>query len=224
MIEVSAGVEKGRGLMKEKVRIGVAVLITAVLFALYMSVLNYFEEPVWKPLLVFALLLGLFAAACIYLPCRLPAGGVKWLAHFLQLWFLLFLVYLPAWISLFPGTFGYDAPIQIAEYFGDAGTSLTSHHPLAHTFLMGWLFSLGEMLFHSYTAGFVLYMALQVLAVTGSLSYSLLVCRRCRVPLIWIMLGALWAALNPFLWVLTFTSTKGQRRYSMQIQWNTTQP
>ena len=229
MIEVSAGVEKGRGLMKEKVRIGVAVLITAVLFALYMSVLNYFEEPVWKPLLVFALLLGLFAAACIYLPCRLPAGGVKWLEQvkglyhraeeavdsyftdrgfFLQLWFLLFLVYLPAWISLFPGTFGYDAPIQIAEYFGDAGTSLASHHPLAHTFLMGWLFSLGEMLFHSYTAGFVLYMALQVLAVTGSLSYSLLVCRRCRVPLIWIMLGALWAALNPFLWVLTFTSTK----------------
>ena len=44
MIEVSAGVEKGRGLMKEKVRIGVAVLITAVLFALYMSVLNLFFE------------------------------------------------------------------------------------------------------------------------------------------------------------------------------------
>lgn len=215
--------------MKEKVRIGAAVLITAVLFALYVSVLNYFDKPVWMPLLVFVLLLGVFAAACIYLPGRLPAGCKRLLergkdlyhrieesadglftdrSFFLQLWFLLSLAYLPAWISLFPGTFGYDAPIQAAGYFGDAGTPLTSHHPLAHTFLMGWLFSLGEKLFHSYTTGFVLYMALQALAVTGSISYSLLVCRRCRVPLIWIVLGAVWAALNPFLWVLTFTSTK----------------
>lgn len=215
--------------MKEKIRIGAAVLITATLFALYVSVLNYFDEPVWKPLLAFALLLGLSAAVCIYLPRLLPAGCKKRLerirdlyhrveakvdglftdrSFFFQLWFLLFLAYLPAWISLFPGTFGYDAPIQAAEYFGDAGTQLTSHHPLAHTFLMGWLFSLGEKLFHSYTAGFVIYMALQGLAVTGSISYSLLVCRRRGVPLIWIALGAVWAGLNPFLWVLTFTSTK----------------
>lgn len=59
-----------------------------------------------------------------------------------------------------------------------------------------------------YDAGFALYIALQGLAVTGSIAYSLLACRRRQVPLIWIALGGVWAALNPFLWVLAFSPTK----------------
>ena len=44
----------------------------------------------------------------------------------------------------------------------------------------------------------------QGLSVTGALAYSLLACKRHRVPLIWILIGALWAAVNPFLQVLSF--------------------
>lgn len=215
--------------MKKKVRIGAAVLLTAVLFTLFVQILDYFETPAWKPLSAFILILGLLAVAGCHLPGILPSGCRELLGRglqiycraeeafysmftersfFLQIWLLLFLIYLPAWLALFPGTFGYDAPIQVAEYFRDAGTQLTSHHPLAHTFLMGFFFSMGDRLFRSYQVGFALYMALQGLAVTGSIAYSLLACRRHHVPLVWILTGALWAAFNPFLWVLTFSSTK----------------
>ncbi len=215
--------------MKGKVRVGAAVVLTAVLFTLYDLILDYFETPAWIPLLVFVFVLGLLAAVCIWLPRVLPPGGKKVLgkvrnryrrleesfyeifpqrSFFIQLWLLLFLAFLPAWIALFPGTYGYDAPIQIAEYFREPGTQMSLHHPLVHTCLMGSLFSLGNGLFHSYTAGFVIYMAIQGLAVTGSIAYSLSACRRHGVPLFWIALGGVWVACNPFLWVLTFTSTK----------------
>lgn len=127
-------------------------------------------------------------------------------ALFLHLWFILTIFYVPAYIALFPGTFGYDTPVQIAQYFGEIG--LTSHHPLAHTFLVGFFFSLGDKLFHSYFTGFAIYIALQGLGVTGAAAYSLTACKRHGVPLIWMIAGALWAAVNPFLQVLAFNSTK----------------
>ena len=127
-------------------------------------------------------------------------------ALFLHLWFILTLFYVPAYIALFPGTFGYDTPVQIAQYFGEI--ELTSHHPLAHTFLAGFFFSLGDKLFHSYFTGFAIYSALQWLGVTGAVAYSLTACKRHGVPLPWIIAGALWAAVNPFLQVLAFNSTK----------------
>ena len=177
--------------MKRKVRVGAAVVLTAVLFTFYDLILDYFETPAWIPLLVFVFVLGLLAVVCIWLPRVLPPGGKKVLgkvrnryrrleesfyeifpqrSFFIQLWLLLFLAFLTAWIALFPGTYGYDAPIQIAEYFREPGTQMSLHHPLVHTWLMGSLFSLGNRLFHSYTAGFVIYMGIQGLAVTGSIA------------------------------------------------------
>ena len=221
-------------LNKKKIRLSLAVALTALLFTMYYLILDYFETPAWIPLLVFVFLLCLFSAARRhpaghFIPAQKRRGNnpraekIRALYHrakeffylrltdreyFLLCWLLLSLFYLPAWLAMFPGTFGYDAPIQVAEFFGDADTHLTSHHPLAHTFLMGALLSLGNGILHSYTAGFALYIALQGLAVTGSMAYSLSACRRHGVSLIWTALGGMWAALNPFLWVLTFTSTK----------------
>ena len=42
--------------MKGKVRVGAAVVLTAVLFTLYDLILDYFETPAWIPLLVFVFL------------------------------------------------------------------------------------------------------------------------------------------------------------------------
>ena len=47
--------------MKGKVRVGAAVVLTAVLFTLYDLILDYFETPAWIPLLVFVFVLGLLA-------------------------------------------------------------------------------------------------------------------------------------------------------------------
>ena len=37
----------------------------------------------------------------------------------LFLWLLITLSFVPAYLALFPGTFGYDAPVQAAQYFGE---------------------------------------------------------------------------------------------------------
>lgn len=212
--------------MKKYARMGISILVTALLFTLYILILNYFTIPFWIPLLALTALFSLIAAACIFLPQFLPPRCTELIQQglavyrraetafyslfsdktlFFQLWGLLSLFYIPAYLCLFPGTYGYDAPIQIAQYFKEA--ELTSHHPVAHTWLMGIFFSLGK-LFKNYAAGFALYTALQGLAVTSALAYSLAACKRHRVPLIWILTGALWAAFNPFLQVLSFSSTK----------------
>ena len=64
-------------LNKKKIRLSLAVALTALLFTMYYLILDYFETPAWIPLLVFVFLLGLLAAVCIWLPRVLPPGGKK---------------------------------------------------------------------------------------------------------------------------------------------------
>ncbi len=125
---------------------------------------------------------------------------------FLLLWLALSLCYFPAYLALFPGTFGYDGPIQAAMFFGDE--PLTSHHPLAHTYLLGSLLQAGQTLFGSFQAGLAIYSALQGLIVTASLAYSIFYCVKRGVPVPLLLVGGLYAALNPFLQILTFSTTK----------------
>lgn len=51
------------------------------------------------------------------------------------LWLLITLSFVPAYLALFPGTFGYDAPVQAAQYFGEM--ELSGANPLLHTYLLG---------------------------------------------------------------------------------------
>ena len=55
---------------------------------------------------------------------------------------VLVIFYLPAFISLYPGTLGYDGPVQLDMYFG--GQPVTMHHPVFHTWMMGSLITLGK--------------------------------------------------------------------------------
>ena len=54
------------------------------------------------------------------------------------LWLLITLSFVPAYLALFPGTFGYDAPVQAAQYFGEM--ELSGANPLLHTYLLFSLF------------------------------------------------------------------------------------
>lgn len=214
--------------MKLKLRIGFSIIWTSLLFALFQSIRNMLAEPVWKPFLIFLVLFLLLAVFCfsifkiashsrigdfLYSAAELERRMEKALnstlsdtTFFFHLWILLTICYIPAYLALFPGTFGYDSPIQAAQYFGDL--ELTSLHPLAHTFLLGGFFSLGEKLFHSFFTGFAFYTAFQGIAVTGSAAYSLTVCKKHRVPFPCILLAAFWFAFNPYLQILSFNSTK----------------
>lgn len=222
------GVYKG-DIMEKWIRAGVAGLWTALLFTLFHLINTDFTISFWKIFPLFLLGIGGFGAVCYWLRKLLASGGRLWQLWdtvksrygrfesaiyavvsdrvlFFALWAILSLSYIRTCVALFPGTFGYDAPVQIAQYYGEQ--ELTLHHPLAHTFLMGFFFSLGEKIFHSYSVGFAMYTTLQGLAVTGGISYSLLVCKRRGVPLVWVVAGMLWAAVNPVIQALSFSSTK----------------
>lgn len=134
------------------------------------------------------------------------AGVLRGARGFLLLWLVLSLCYVPAYLALFPGTFGYDGPIQAAMFFGDA--TLSSHHPLVHTYLLGGLLQAGQTLFGSFQAGLAFYSAFQGLIATAGLAYSILYCVKRRVPVPLLLAGGLYAALNPFLQIIAFNTTK----------------
>ncbi len=125
---------------------------------------------------------------------------------FILCWIILIVGYFPAYLALFPGTFGYDGPVQVAQYFGDI--DLTTHHPIAHTYLMGIFFSIGKALFGSYTVGYAMYTAVQGLIVTAGVAYSILFCLRRKANIIVLAISAIYLILNPFMQLLIFASTK----------------
>lgn len=124
----------------------------------------------------------------------------------LFLWLLITLFFIPAYIALFPGTFGYDAPVQAAQYFGEM--ELTAANPLLHTYLLGAFLSLGETAFRNASLGLALFCLLQGLLTTHVLAKSFLFLKKIHTPFTAIIAGLLWILLNPTLHVLTFNVTK----------------
>lgn len=122
------------------------------------------------------------------------------------LWAVIFVCWLPAWFALFPGVYGYDAPIQMEQFFGYA--QLTSHHPVAHTCLLGSVLACGKWLWGSYSAGLALFTFLQGLIVSHSLSCALVFVRKRGAAFPVVLLGLAVAAFHPVIQALSFNCTK----------------
>lgn len=114
--------------------------------------------------------------------------------------------WIPAYRALYPGTFGYDGPVQMAQYFG--ARELTMHHPILHTYFMGMFFSLGERVFQSYTIGFAIYIAVQGMMVAAGFAYIAIVVKRRRYNFLLLAAGMLYTIRNPMVQMITFSSTK----------------
>ena len=124
----------------------------------------------------------------------------------LLLWGLITLFFIPAYLALFPGTFGYDAPVQAAQYFGEM--ELTSANPLLHTYLLGIFLSFGENILKNASLGLALFCLVQGLLTTHVLARSFLFLKKIHTPFTVIVIGLLWILCNPTLHVLTFNVTK----------------
>lgn len=122
------------------------------------------------------------------------------------LWLLIALSFVPAYLALFPGTFGYDAPVQAAQYFGEM--ELSGANPLLHTYLLGFFLSFGEKVLKNASLGVALFSLLQGLLVTHVLTKSFVFLEKAHTPFSVIAAGLLWILCNPTLHVLTFNVTK----------------
>lgn len=107
---------------------------------------------------------------------------------FRRAFIILCAVYLPFLILAFPGNVCWDAAGQIEQVILQSGYS--THHPLAHTLLMGGLTELGKRLLGSYEAGLFCYMLLQLAALAAALASTIAVLakRQARKELLWALL------------------------------------
>ena len=149
-------------------------------------------------------LLGVFASHAF--SCR-PAMRDQQAAPIPALaFFLLFaLCYAAVLLALYPGVISYDFQHEIRQFTEGA---YEAAHPVFHTLFLGALFSLGEALFGSMTAGAALYHSVQLLLLAGMYAWACAFVQsriRCRAVVIALAVGF---ALLPFHSVLAVSTAK----------------
>lgn len=82
---------------------------------------------------------------------------------------LLLLCWLPAFLSIFPGVFSYDA---YAEWMQVKTGAITSHHPVVHVLLTGGLMEAFHRLTGNYNSGIAAYTLLQMFVTANILSLT----------------------------------------------------
>lgn len=120
-------------------------------------------------------------------------------------WIILFLAWLPGLVASYPGVYGYDSVYQTNYYVSG---NINLHHPLAHTYLLGFCVeNLGDLL-GSKEAGFFCYSVFQMICMSGMLS---IICydmakKKCTAI---VRLGVLiLLAFLPTNAIMSFSSTK----------------
>lgn len=124
--------------------------------------------------------------------------------YFVCVWALIFISYIPLFLSQWPGNFIFDSKYQ----FRDAieGT-YTTHHPLLHTLLLGEAYKLGQRA-GDVSWGCQFYTLIQMLILTSSFAYLLLYLYKKQTPKC-IRVGILiWFALFPMHALFSITATK----------------
>lgn len=114
------------------------------------------------------------------------------------------LCWLPGYLAYYPGICAYDITIQMGQVVsGSYGT----HHPLAHTLLVGLFAKLGNGL-GDVNTGIALYTAFQLLCLALTFGAGIAWLRSLRVGTVWIALTWIWCCLFPFHIYMSVTVTK----------------
>ena len=80
--------------------------------------------------------------------------------YLISVWISFLVLWLPVYLALYPGTFGYDAPYQLGMYTGSSAWS--AQHPILHTLMLGFLVEdVGRLHLGSSIRGLALYSAVQ---------------------------------------------------------------
>lgn len=117
---------------------------------------------------------------------------------------LLLLMWMPVYLTIFPGAFAYDAPTQWQQFRDGA---ITAHHPVLHTLLVGACLEWGEKL-SSYNLGIAIYTVGQMTAIAAVFSYTLGFMRRYGIPVLLRGAAVLYWGLSPVVQLFVVSSTK----------------
>lgn len=119
-------------------------------------------------------------AVCIGRECIGEAGcegdnaceGKKWTSGktFLISWAVIFVAWIPLLLAFYPAIMSYDFHRQSQEAVMGTGW-LNEHHPLAHTLLIRFFFSVGRKI-GSYEVGMAIFSILQMLGLSVVMAYA----------------------------------------------------
>ncbi|MCM1304027.1 MAG: DUF6020 family protein [Lachnospiraceae bacterium] len=118
---------------------------------------------------------------------------------------LLFLCWLPALMSLFPGAFSYDA---FDEWEQVHQWMITSHHPVIHVLFLGGLLEGFFRLTGDYNVGIAVYSVVQMLILANVFASTIDFMKEFGVPRIYRGASVLFYALSPVAQLFSICATK----------------
>lgn len=125
--------------------------------------------------------------------------------YLLRIWLLLFASYIPTLLASWPGFFVYDAEAETYMVFTE---KYSTYQPLTHVVLLGWILRIVYRIVHSYNAGIVVYLLLQMFVVSGCFAYMMHFIKKCGVRRWVCNVGIAFLALFPTVTMFMCCSTK----------------
>ena len=119
-------------------------------------------------------------------------------------WGVIFLLWLPALLASWPGVYVIDNVFQF-QWFQEG--NISAHHPILHTYLLGFCMEAGKKIFGSYEAGLGVYSVGQMLILSGLFSYTIYALRD-KLAGIFRLVCLLLYGCMPYHAVSSFTATK----------------
>lgn len=127
------------------------------------------------------------------------AGKTFWIS-----WGVLVLCWFPAWLAYYPAICSYDIPAQMGQVItGEYNT----HHPLAHTLLLQFFYSVGKGI-GNVNLGIGFYALMQLLVLAASMAGIIAIMARWKAKRLQIILLILYCALLPVNAYMSITTTK----------------
>lgn len=114
--------------------------------------------------------------------------------NFFIYWIIIFAMYIPYFLTYYPGIVTPDSLSQITQSIGM--DTLSNHHPLLHTFIIGIFMNLGGV-FDNYNVGIAIYSIVQMLALSGIFAYTIYYMAKKQMPILFRILTFVFYALYP---------------------------
>ncbi len=115
------------------------------------------------------------------------------------------LLWVPAYLAIFPGAYAYDAPTQWEQF---CTGNITTHHPVLHTLFLGVCMKVGISLFSSGNVGIAIYTIIQIILMACIFVYVLRYLKKCKCPLFIRVFAFLFYGLSPVVHLFVVSSTK----------------
>lgn len=113
---------------------------------------------------------------------------------FVQVWLIIFLMWMPTFLAFYPGAFVYDAQDEYIEVISRA---FTMHHPLMHVLSLGGAVHLAEYLGLTANVGIATYVLIQMLLMSAVFAYSIICLRNWGVKKIYCVIAMVIYGLFP---------------------------